>query len=340
MSTNENNSYEEDDDFIKVIEKEDSDFMEFPKEEDGTVLLRTIQTQFSNAIGLRYKGPSGAWRAVREVDDALVAPKGGWSDRVYSLAFSEAKKRKIDPASNGGQDPKYKRFGSALLKDLAVIGLPYKTTESELTEYFQQRYGEVANCQIKFDRETGKSKGFGFIRFQEEEVAKEALLAEHYIDGRRIQVREKRKKPMKMYVNGLPEGTTQEDLTAYFSQFGTVIDSYVPTEFRSFAFFTFSDTEDGRKCLREQHTFKDVPIKVRARREKVEEQSGFQNNGSYGARGNTSGSTFGGGYGNPKYNQPSYQGKNMPSQPPQSKGGQTNAAELKSMLIDFLSSPN
>ena len=50
--------------FVKVAEKEScsEDYMELPREKDGTVLLSTIQAQFTHAIGLKYKSSSGAWR--------------------------------------------------------------------------------------------------------------------------------------------------------------------------------------------------------------------------------------------------------------------------------------
>ena len=79
---------EEEDDHIRISEQEDSEFMEFPKEDDSTVLLSTIQAQFPAAIGLKYKASSGAWRAIRAVDNILEAPKGGWGDRVYCLTTS------------------------------------------------------------------------------------------------------------------------------------------------------------------------------------------------------------------------------------------------------------
>ena len=64
---------------------------------------------------------------------------------------------------------------------------------------------------------------------------------------------------MKMFVGRLPNGTTQEDLNKYFSQFGELTDTYIPTPFRNFAFLTYASTEDGRACLRENHVL-DVSI--------------------------------------------------------------------------------
>lgn len=81
-------NFDADDDFIKIAESEDTEFMEFPKEEDGSLLLTTVQTQFPNAIGIKYKGSSGAYRAIREADNVLVAPKGGWEDIVYIVTVS------------------------------------------------------------------------------------------------------------------------------------------------------------------------------------------------------------------------------------------------------------
>ena len=59
---------------------------------------------------------------------------------------------------------------------------------------------------------------------------------------------------MKLFVGRLPNGTTQEELDKYFSQFGTLKDTYIPQPFRNFAFVTYASTEDGRACLREDHS--------------------------------------------------------------------------------------
>merc|ERR1712025_742260 len=133
------NNYEEDDDFIRIAETEDSEFMEFPKEEDGSVLLSTIQTQYPNAIGIKYKGSSGAWRAIKEVDNILAPPKAGWGDTTYVLTVSETRKRRVDSSEGASDRSKLTSSGeNALLKDLAVIGLPFKLNSDELKEYFEK----------------------------------------------------------------------------------------------------------------------------------------------------------------------------------------------------------
>ncbi|SDN28526.1 RNA recognition motif domain-containing protein [Desulfonauticus submarinus] len=46
--------------------------------------------------------------------------------------------------------------------NLYVGNLPWRTTEQELFDLFAQ-YGEVSSVKIITDRETGRSRGFGFV---------------------------------------------------------------------------------------------------------------------------------------------------------------------------------
>jgi RNA recognition motif-containing protein len=61
-----------------------------------------------------------------------------------------------------------------MAKNLYVGNLPFNTTAEELREAFAQ-YGTVARAQVITDRETGRSRGFGFVEMEdgaEEAVAK------------------------------------------------------------------------------------------------------------------------------------------------------------------------
>ena len=51
-------------------------------------------------------------------------------------------------------------------KKIYVGNLPFRTTEDDLTEMFQQ-VGPVESVSIITDRDTGRSKGFGFVEMQE-----------------------------------------------------------------------------------------------------------------------------------------------------------------------------
>jgi RNA recognition motif-containing protein len=53
--------------------------------------------------------------------------------------------------------------------------LPTKTSEQELGAFFANAAGPVATVKIIQDRETGRSKGFGFVRFENEETVNLAI---------------------------------------------------------------------------------------------------------------------------------------------------------------------
>ena len=52
--------------------------------------------------------------------------------------------------------------------------LPYSTNEDELEGLFSQ-YGDIVNVNLIKDRDTGRSKGFGFIEFVTPDQAEAAL---------------------------------------------------------------------------------------------------------------------------------------------------------------------
>jgi RNA recognition motif-containing protein len=80
-------------------------------------------------------------------------------------------------------------------KKLYVGNLPYSITDSRLEEIFSQ-YGTVRSAQVIMDRETGRSKGFGFVEMENDAEAQAAIegLNQQTIDGRPLTVNEARPK--------------------------------------------------------------------------------------------------------------------------------------------------
>ena len=76
---------------------------------------------------------------------------------------------------------------------LFVAGLPNDFDDVDLKEMFEL-YGTVNSAKIVMDRETGKSKGFGFVEFEDDDAAKAAIdkLNNSDIQGRTIVVSEAR----------------------------------------------------------------------------------------------------------------------------------------------------
>lgn len=75
------------------------------------------------------------------------------------------------------------------MSKLYVGNLPYTMTSDDLADAFAQ-FGEVKDAVIVMDRETGRSKGFGFVTMDSEEAANKALEGMHntQLEGRTIKV--------------------------------------------------------------------------------------------------------------------------------------------------------
>lgn len=74
-----------------------------------------------------------------------------------------------------------------------VGNLPFSMNDDELRELFEA-HGLVASANIITDRETGRSRGFGFVEIADEAEAKSAIeaLKEHVSGGRTLVVNEAR----------------------------------------------------------------------------------------------------------------------------------------------------
>lgn len=80
-------------------------------------------------------------------------------------------------------------------KKLYVGNLPYSITESTLEALFSE-HGSVDSVQIIMDRDTGRSKGFGFVEMTNDSEAQAAIdaLNDKEVDGRNLNVNEARPK--------------------------------------------------------------------------------------------------------------------------------------------------
>ena len=78
-------------------------------------------------------------------------------------------------------------------KKLYVGNLAYRVSSSDLEQMFSQ-YGSVESAEVISDRDTGRSKGFGFVEMSSEHEARAAIDALHdqEHDGRRLTVNEAR----------------------------------------------------------------------------------------------------------------------------------------------------
>lgn len=76
-----------------------------------------------------------------------------------------------------------------MARKLFVGSLSWDTNSDSLRAAFEQ-YGEIEEAVVVSDRDTGRSRGFGFVRYTSDEAAAEALAAMNgsELDGRRLRV--------------------------------------------------------------------------------------------------------------------------------------------------------
>ena len=79
---------------------------------------------------------------------------------------------------------------------LYVGGLPYQTTEQDLIDLFEQT-GQVTEVSVITDRDTGRSKGFGFVEMSDDQAAQAAIerLNGTLLGDRTITVNQARERP-------------------------------------------------------------------------------------------------------------------------------------------------
>jgi RNA recognition motif-containing protein len=79
-----------------------------------------------------------------------------------------------EKTARGGKQTKTLSLGQVMGKKLYIGNLPFATTEDDLAAKFTQ-YGTVESVKVITDRDTGRSKGFGFIEMASNSEAQDAI---------------------------------------------------------------------------------------------------------------------------------------------------------------------
>jgi RNA recognition motif-containing protein len=139
---------------------------------------------------------------------------------------------------------------------LFVRSLDFNTTQSTIEDYFSQ-YGSLSEVIMRYN-DDGRSKGFCFVVFNEEQAMEEVLKREHEIDGRKVEVKRagvgSDSQTNKLFCGGLPHALTEDQLREYFTQYGEVRNFefiYDPNtqERKHFCFVLFKDSSSVDKIV-------------------------------------------------------------------------------------------
>jgi len=155
-----------------------------------------------------------------------------------------------------------------MTKKIYIGNLANQTTERDLSSLFEQ-VGRVTSARIMTDRDTGRSRGFGFVEMESED-AERAITQLHQTDlnGRILSVTEARARPQssaggrtppsRLFVGNLPYDVTTAELKELFSSAGLVSFVSLPVDResgkpRGFAFVEFSDPLHATEAVRRFH---------------------------------------------------------------------------------------
>lgn len=145
---------------------------------------------------------------------------------------------------------------------LFVGGLSWETTQENLQRFFS-RYGEIVDCVVMKNNETGRSRGFGFVTFADPSNIGTVLQnGPHSLDGRTIDPKpcnpRTLQKPRKgggykIFLGGLPSNVTETDLRTFFGRYGKVTEVVImydqeKKKSRGFGFLSFED-EGSVDCV-------------------------------------------------------------------------------------------
>lgn len=87
-----------------------------------------------------------------------------------------------------------------MAKKIYVGNLSYTSTEEELISLFEN-FGEIISCKIISDRDTGRSRGFGFVEMENADEAIESL-QDAQLGGRTLVINEARERQERRPYNG------------------------------------------------------------------------------------------------------------------------------------------
>ncbi|VDK41501.1 unnamed protein product [Taenia asiatica] len=147
-------------------------------------------------------------------------------------------------------------------RKLFVGGLHQSTNTDGLHNYFS-KFGDIEESIVMMDNRTGRSRGFGYVKFREPSAVDEVLSKKiHVIDNKEvdpkrcnINMRGKNKRSLKIFVGGIAFEHNEETIRNFFQCFGNVTDVNLLSNpgrprHRGFAFVGFDDEEVVKRLIK------------------------------------------------------------------------------------------
>mmetsp|Transcript_87762 Transcript_87762/g.160544 ORF Transcript_87762/g.160544 Transcript_87762/m.160544 type:complete len:635 (+) Transcript_87762:171-2075(+) len=159
------------------------------------------------------------------------------------------------------RDPSLRKSG---VGNIHVKNLDRNIDNKALYDTFSL-FGNILSCKVACSPD-GKSRGYGFVHYETEEAAKQAIERVNgmQIGEKTVQVspfvksNERNQEPTKftnLYIKNFPNEWDEEKVSETFTPFGTITSSCVMSDAkgRKFAFVNFEKSEDALACVEAMH---------------------------------------------------------------------------------------
>jgi len=137
-------------------------------------------------------------------------------------------------------------------RKIFIGGLTHKTTTQHLRDKFG-RFGSIVDAVV-LRWPDGRSRGFGYVTFADSSAAASVLKETHSLSGREVDVKRAVPGTNKLFIGGLPQNTTSNELREHFEKFGVVSDAVVmidpaTSRSRGFGFVCFLPGQEGASAV-------------------------------------------------------------------------------------------
>ena len=150
------------------------------------------------------------------------------------------------------------------------MNVGYTLTEGPIRDHFSQ-FGKVLDVYLPRSKKTNATLGYGFTTFETMDEVERALeKGEHLIDGVAVKVNRAGPRPNyddqpayqgphgtgpRLYLGGVPQALSSEDIREHFCQWGQVIDIYFPPQRNgrraSYCFVRFASYTEAKRAYTE-----------------------------------------------------------------------------------------
>ncbi|KAA3479638.1 polyadenylate-binding protein 2-like [Gossypium australe] len=150
------------------------------------------------------------------------------------------------------RDPSLRKSGAA---NIFIKNLDKSIDHKALHDTFSA-FGNILSCKIYTDG-FGQSKGYGFVQFDSEESAQNAIdkhvYVGHFLRKQERETTSSKTKFNNVYVKNLSESTTDEDLKTIFGEYGEITSAVVMRDAdgksKCFGFVNFENADDAAKAV-------------------------------------------------------------------------------------------